>query len=94
MVVCAEGVIWHGGQEGLSVAGYKLAKSSNASDRTTPCKGVKFADEIRNAAVVSCNSCGTGVLWGHIWRTDLALGDGPKARLVHPMPVLTGLVQG
>lgn len=59
MVICDEGMIWHGGQEGPSVEGVKLTGSRDARYRMTPCKGVKFADEIRNSAVVSCNNCGT-----------------------------------
>ena len=59
MVICDEGMIWHGGQEGQSVEGVKLTGSRDARDRMTPCKGVKFADEVRNAAIVYCNNCGT-----------------------------------
>lgn len=46
MVICNQGVIWHGGEEGPAAEWFKLAGSRNARD-STPCKGVRFSLEIR-----------------------------------------------
>ena len=48
VAVCHQGMIWHGGQEGLTAEEVKLVGSKNVRERTTPCKGVKFAEEITN----------------------------------------------
>jgi len=37
MVICDQGMIWHGGQEMVTLAGGR-----DARDGTGPCKGVKF----------------------------------------------------
>jgi len=42
--------MWHGGHEGLKAEGVKLAGSSDATDRTTACKGVvSLGSEIKSS---------------------------------------------
>lgn len=44
------------------------------------------------ATALGCSHAGTQALRGHLWAAEAVMGDGPKAKLRHPMSALPGLM--
>lgn len=73
MVTRDQRMIWHGEQEGVTLAG-----SRDARARTAPCTGAKFRWVVGNAAALPCSNGTMGALRGHPWAAELVLADRPR----------------
>lgn len=85
VVNCDQGLIWHGGQEGVKLAGSRNVR--------TPCKCMKFpGDERRNSLSIVLQPFWNGNCWGAPFGQQSRPGRWAHSWLKCPMLMFSGLV--